>query len=99
MAFGYLADQHLFNPVNLRKLTGTSSEARIINEIIAELEALKISAGTGLTMHRTPKGTVLSAAPVKVDGGAPSTWFRGEYVFGNTYQAYEGVVVSQGYQA
>jgi hypothetical protein len=86
--------------LNLRRLTGTSSEARIINEIIAELEALKVSAGVGVTLHRTPKGTVISAAPPKPGGGnVTGIVFRGEYSIGGTYQASDAVIISQGYQA
>jgi hypothetical protein len=99
MAFGYLADQRLFDPVNLRRLTGTSSEARIINEIIAELEALKVSAGVGVTLHRTPKGTVISAAPPKPSTGGGGLNFRGEWVFGLTYPADDAVIISRGYNA
>jgi hypothetical protein len=83
----------------LRRLSSSSEEARIINEIIAELESLKLSAGPGVKLTGGPKGNVVSIDAKKQGRRAVDTWFVGDWNPNVSYVEGNGACIRGGLTA
>lgn len=84
----------------LKRLNSNTPEARIINEIIAKLEALEIKAGPGIRLISGPHGTAISADPAKGGGEPPaSDWYQGDWRSDRSYDTGHGVSIRGGLTA
>ncbi len=83
----------------LRRLTGNSEEVRIINDIIAELESLKFSAGPGIRFTGGSRGNVISVEAGKAGRSPLETWFAGDWDPNGNYVAGQGCCIKGGITA